>query len=329
MSKSISKNTNDKKSQQSAVEIIHCEKAKEFHEVLQPTNPLWGAGFECPWLFRGQWNARWSLYPKAWRSDKQKTLEPAVAWFREQVVENWDSYIADLRSNVGGTWPKDLTIDILSQVGAESQAVYEFSLLADELGLHIPGGTSAFTDSGMAAIRSFTEGHGAPRSTACAFAQHHGVPTRYLDVTRRPLVAAYFATRGESKEKCERIAVWAINTEATGTFEIAFIGSLGSYTVTCPRSQHSFLHAQDGLFVGISGSEHFYLDQGRWPSLVDAVEKQCSKEKSASLLKFTLPVSEVQELRRLLWLDRISQAHLMPSYDSVTVTLLEKWRAFA
>ncbi len=321
--------TAEDQSQQAPVVVVPCKTAKEFYELLLPTNSLWGNDLRFPWLFRGHWDARWSLSPKAWRSDGQATLKPVITSFRNHVETNWDRYKRDLESSIGGTWPKDRTIDVLTQVGAESQAVYEFSLLADELGLHIPEGTSAFTDSGLAAINSFTEGQGAPRSTAYAYAQHHGVPTRYLDVTRRSLVAAYFAAQSECDEHNERIAVWALNTEATSTIEIEIIGNLGTYTVTCPRSQHSFLHAQDGLFVGISGAERYYLDQGRWPSLVDAVEEKCSNEKSAALIEFTLPASEGQELRRLLWRERISQAHLMPSYDNVTSTLLDKWRGFA
>jgi hypothetical protein len=41
-------------------------------------------------------------------------------------------------------------------------------------------------------------------------AQHHGVPTRLLDWTYSPLVAAFFATRPQDEDECDR-AVWRLD----------------------------------------------------------------------------------------------------------------------
>lgn len=313
--------------QSGCVAVMECGSAREFYDYLLPTNPVWIDGFERPWLFRGQWDAGWSLSPKAWRTDGLGALSPLREAARQEVEQNWDRYLSDLQSLVGGTWPQARTVDVLIQLGAEAHAVYEFSLLADELGLHMPGGTSATRDSGMAAISGFTQGNMVAWNTSYLFAQHHGIPTRYLDVTRKSLIAAYFGTQRNGAEEAERIAVWAINTTLSGTTEWA-LSCLGTHVVTCPRSQHSFLHAQDGLFIGISGAEHFYLAQGRWPTLVDAVESHYTGSDSA-IRQVTLPVSEVPTLLALLWHERISHAHLMPNYDNVTNTLLEKWAGFA
>jgi hypothetical protein len=46
-----------------------------------------------------------------------------------------------------------------------------------------------------------------------ALMQHHGAPTRFLDWTKSPYVAAYFAFEEQAQEKRKRSAVWAIDLD--------------------------------------------------------------------------------------------------------------------
>ena len=46
-----------------------------------------------------------------------------------------------------------------------------------------------------------------------ALMQHHGAPTRFLDWTKSPYVAAYFALEDEAQQEEKRSAVWAIDLD--------------------------------------------------------------------------------------------------------------------
>jgi len=89
-----------------------------------------------------------------------------------------------------------------------------------------------------------------------------------------------------------------------------------------PRSQFNYLHAQDCLFTYMEGADFHFLKHGEWPRLEHTV---CPD----TLVKVTLPVSERLELRRLLWIERVSKAHMMPTLDNVTQTLREYWAEIA
>lgn len=197
------------------------------------------------------------------------------------------------------------------QGNAELTALMEFLQLADKVGLDIPA-----SHEWLRGWNPFHNRVGHDIGTddwppqglyeAMGLAQHHGVPTRLLDFTYDPLVAAFFAAENPPA-KADRIAIWCIDLEAILASNPA---SRGIEVVTVARMYNRNIAAQKGLFLlDRSGSlcQNNLLDAS--PGYQDLVRKYC------------LPVRESKNLLNLLSRLGVDRAHLMPSFDGVVKEL--------
>lgn len=282
---------------------------------------------EAAWVFRGHGDASWSLLPRAFRPHKPGGL---LSKLRERIASEYGS--RDWRKllnptaatlNCSDAELAETAIDALTHAGA----VRLFAVLADEVRHGVtfdPLLWHVFSESRREFHTYFSGRLKGKPAEAFAIAQHHGIPTQFLDWTLDPLVAAYFAVEGAIATGSSHLAVWAIRREL---FDREW--SLCRFTVRAGVTP--FLDAQAGLFTWSRRAYMLRAERGFYVPFEDlALEADASPDFTSMprpfLRKLTLPNSESDELLKLLWRERVTPAHLMPTFDHVTRALEQKAR---
>jgi len=293
----------------SAIDNVDCNSVEEFFNYFGCANKIWG-GTRNFWVFRGHSDdVNYKLIPNALRNNPPAEL----------------GYTFDPLKGIQNT-NRD-------QIDAEFRKIHEFYWSIDAQGLHVPGDYNLFrTPLGWMELQNTINAYGWPVDALLpllALGQHYGIPTRLLDWSDRPLVAAYFAAKGSvvKKQGTKTLSVWALNLDwVVNTAFPSTAKKMYVYIITAPRASNPNLHAQGGVFTTeIIDNDDFHLTvtinavdtlvENQWNSL------NCNEPVMAHI---KLPCSEAGKLLRLLNQEGISSATLFPGYQGVAESLKER-----
>lgn len=328
------------------VETIRVETPEEFLAFLDIANPRWGDSPEVSWIFRGQTDSDWFLQPSAWRKQGRFILRPLIDQFESS--DFWGA--EDVEKELANDGQKGRRIGGSVYRAAEYEAIHRFGEMADRLGLPVPRKTVDLPN-GDQFLRNIelniVDDHFGLEETVACLAQHHGVPTALLDWTTDPWTAAFFAA-DEADRQCEEwneglanlgpdapgdgplagdMSVWALDVSRMPEVSVPLTGEREGILeiVRCPRSDHNFLHAQDGLFLMHRQSGNHFMKHGVWPVFEDVLEG-ASGDGPPILRKLILSKAQASLVLRGLWRRNYYRARLMPTYDNVASSALRRLR---
>lgn len=309
-----------------AISHEHFESAASLLDALATRGSRWPQA--RAWIFRGQADARWPLVPSVmregvrfWGADFSGTSKGIPAW----------------RTN-------------LPRMIAEHTVIDQFIQSLDESGLAVPG-EGKF-------LRGLFDRHVDPESTSAhllqktiresrpyppeellplyALAQHYGIPTRLLDWSYSPTIAAYFAAKGASAKHDDsgKLVIWGLNyTElsAISARPAPWNSELrvnAIRLVRAPAHTNPNLAAQRGIFTVDRRTTHEEDPTfGKQP--LDEFIKEAAAKYSSDLVQtmmrsLTLPWSEAPKLLRLLAEEGVHAGRLFPGHQGAAEACRER-----
>jgi FRG domain-containing protein len=263
------------------------DSAEDFMRALSSTHGVWSE-HPTAWVFRGQADAGWKLVAKAIR---EPTLfgtfgipGDACEWSaRKHMLDVLLDRFRQWLDRSGIEAPHEAPVDWRRQEQMQSGEEPDQRLFP-----------------------------------LMALAQHLGLPTLFLDWTRRAHVAAYFAAYFalHDEKKASRLVVWALRG---GHDAIVTKRKLRFYQA--PAASNQNLRAQAGLFIRVSPERAPEADRYVVRSLDEVVAGM--PDETATLERVTLPTTLAPKLLRLLSYEGVHGASMFPQADGVVRAMQE------
>lgn len=302
------------------VESREFESAEGFLDALTPwSGQITGDGY----IFRGH-------------SDKEYLLLPTSVR-KESLEKMWGC--SNAGAKVTGS-PKD---NDFSNAYIEYQLIRDFYRGADVNGLQVP-----VSDRLRERLHQKIDRHAMSEwlkkdkwlpddmQEVAALAQHYGIPTRLLDWTYDPFVAAFFASKPSDRAPRD-ICIWGLNSTSIGTFNLVD-KDFPLKLVTPHYSGNPNLAAQKGLFThwsqfvpgldDMSEGEIKALPAVDRRPLNDLLREWAAQHFGGSLpnifVKWVLPAKEVAKLASFLRDFGYGPGKIFPGYEGVAMEIRER-----
>lgn len=324
------------------MEVYAVSSVREFIECIGPMSPQLSRGARFNYIYRGQGDSRWPLLPSVFRSDNKLPCEGYLrdslqSSYREQRALEWHA-LREFALEINRHGFQNFNEDLFYKLVEKDKRLKEYNEVTR-----------------MEKVWPTKDYY-----SLLALAQHSGMPTRLMNWTYDPFVAAYFSAKSclnrlKSGVNVESLSLYAINANASyfslAPSEIAEFRQIGLggedpntvyHTIEVPYYFNNNIKAQKGLFIcctefGSVKDEDFipmtlnaYVEaelavkEGESMDDLDVLVNLIKSSEKDSLIEFRLEAERAFELLSVLDKMHINESTLFPGTSSCVQALYDR-----